>query len=72
MSTSPAKQISIFLPREDWLKLRAEAARRGQPITAVCRRWLQPHLARLPKVSHEEAETSRLHDETQRRRLNSF
>ena len=41
------KQLSIFLPLPEWRALREEAARQGVPITELCRRWMQPHIARL-------------------------
>ncbi|MFV0444936.1 MAG: hypothetical protein ACK5Q5_15290 [Planctomycetaceae bacterium] len=42
------KQISIFLPLPEWRALREEAARQHIPITELCRRWMQPHMAQLP------------------------
>ena len=41
-SRSLQKQISIFLPLEDWKRVRLEAARRNVPITELCRRWMSP------------------------------
>lgn len=41
------KQISFFLPLSDWKALRDEAARQRVPITALCRRWIDPELVRL-------------------------
>lgn len=45
------KQISIFLPISEWRALRAEAARLGVPITELCRRWMAPHIADLPRTA---------------------
>lgn len=52
------KQISIFLPIDDWRRLRAEAARQHLPITEVCRRWIRPGLSALKQdsLSHDRAE----------------
>lgn len=47
--TEVRKQISIFLPLSDWCALREEAARRGVPITELCRRWMAPEMERLRK-----------------------
>jgi len=52
------KQVSLFLPTNDWLNLRQEAARRGIPITQLCRQWLEPGLADLRP--HAESENSHL------------
>ncbi|MEZ6046664.1 MAG: hypothetical protein R3C11_14035 [Planctomycetaceae bacterium] len=41
------KQISIFIPVEDWKEIRMEAARQHIPMTELCRRWLRPELDRL-------------------------
>ncbi len=41
------KQISIFLDRDDWLRLRMEAANRRIPKTELCRQWLRPEFDRL-------------------------
>jgi hypothetical protein len=41
------KQISIFLPLEDWKRVRREAARRNVPITELCRQWMSPGLQHL-------------------------
>jgi len=41
------KQISIFLPLNDWRRVRLEAARLGIPITELCRRWMRPELSEL-------------------------
>lgn len=41
------KQISLFVPLEDWKAIRREAARRGIPMTELCRQWLTPGLRRL-------------------------
>ena len=34
------KQISIFVPLNDWKALRQEAARQRVPMTEICRRWI--------------------------------
>ena len=47
------KQISIFLPVSDWRLVRHEAARRGIPITELCRQWLRPHIRRLGSSARE-------------------
>ncbi|MCA9039743.1 MAG: hypothetical protein KDA65_05275 [Planctomycetaceae bacterium] len=41
------KQISIFVPVEDWKEIRMEAARQHIPMTELCRRWLKPELDKL-------------------------
>jgi hypothetical protein len=41
------KQISFFLPVEDWRRIQSEAARRRVPMTALCREWLRPALDAL-------------------------
>ena len=46
-SRSLQKQISIFLPLEDWKRVRLEAARRNVPITELCRRWMSGGLKEL-------------------------
>ena len=46
-SRSLQKQVSIFLPLEDWKRVRLEAARKNIPITELCRRWMSPGLADL-------------------------
>ncbi len=46
-SRSLQKQISIFLPLEDWKRVRQEAARRNVPITELCRQWMSPGLRDL-------------------------
>jgi hypothetical protein len=46
-SRSLQKQISIFLPLEDWKRVRLEAARRDVPITELCRRWMSNGLKEL-------------------------
>lgn len=46
-SRSLQKQISIFLPLEDWKRVRLEAARRDVPITELCRRWMSDGLQEL-------------------------
>jgi hypothetical protein len=46
------KQISLFFPVSDWQAIRREAARRGIPMTELCRRWIRPELDEL----HRRAE----------------
>ncbi|HUG92707.1 MAG TPA: hypothetical protein VML55_17835 [Planctomycetaceae bacterium] len=48
------KQISIFVPLSDWRIVRDEAIRRRQPMTELCRGWMEPHLSRLrgPRPRH--------------------
>jgi hypothetical protein len=46
-SRSLQKQVSMFLPLEDWRLIRNEAARQQIPITELCRRWLRPGLKAL-------------------------
>ncbi len=41
------KQISLFLPLPEWKAVRQEAARRGIPMTDLCRQWLKPSLEKL-------------------------
>jgi len=41
------KQISIFVPLSDWKATRLEAARRGIPMTELCRRWMAGELEQL-------------------------
>jgi hypothetical protein len=43
----PKRQIGIYLDREDWLRLRAHAARRGMPITSVFLERLRPLIDKL-------------------------
>ncbi|HVJ84646.1 MAG TPA: hypothetical protein VM452_03320 [Caulifigura sp.] len=43
-SRSLQKQVSIFLPLEDWKRVRFEAARRNIPITELCRQWMSTGL----------------------------
>lgn len=47
------KQISIFVPLTDWKAIRHEAARQRIPITELCRRWMQPEMARLRRETRE-------------------
>ncbi|MFG0333456.1 MAG: hypothetical protein ACF8TS_08855 [Maioricimonas sp. JB049] len=54
------KQISFFLPLSDWKALRDEAIRQRVPITALCRRWIDPELIRLRSAdTHSLTSTSR-------------
>jgi hypothetical protein len=46
-SRSLQKQVSIFLPLEDWKRIRREAARRNVPMTELCRQWMSPGLYEL-------------------------
>ncbi|MEX1231844.1 MAG: hypothetical protein WEB58_16485 [Planctomycetaceae bacterium] len=46
-SSELRKQISIFVPLSDWRAIREEAARRGIPMTELCRRWMAGDLKRL-------------------------
>lgn len=46
-SRSLQKQISIFLPIDEWRRLRGEAARLHVPITELCRTWIRPGLRML-------------------------
>lgn len=41
------KQISIFLPLEDWKAIRLEAARLRIPMTELCRRWMKEDMEKL-------------------------
>ena len=43
------KQISIFIPLEDWKALRIAAAEQRVPMTELCRRWMEPGLNSLRK-----------------------
>ncbi len=54
-SRSLQKQISIFLPLEDWKRVRREAARRDIPITELCRRWMGPDLSDLRRTMPDPA-----------------
>lgn len=55
------KQISFFLPLSDWKALRAEAARQRVPMTALCRRWIDPELDRLRSSDRHRSERSPAH-----------
>ncbi len=56
MSSIPMKkQISIFLPMDDWQAIRLEAARSRIPMTELCRRWLEPALLELKQPAQREA-----------------
>ena len=57
-SRSLQKQISIFLPLEDWKRVRLEAARRNVPITELCRRWMSTGLQELRSRPAEHGFTS--------------
>jgi hypothetical protein len=52
-SRSLQKQVSIFLPLEDWKRVRLEAARRNVPITELCRRWMSSGLQELRRRPSE-------------------
>ena len=41
------KQITIFVPLQEWLTIRREAARLNIPITELCRQLMQPELDKL-------------------------
>lgn len=43
----PKKQLGVYLPREDWLRLRNYSAQRGMPIMGVFWERLQPLLEEL-------------------------
>jgi len=43
------KQVSVFLPIEQWRALRAEAARKGVPITDLIATWIEKPLAACQK-----------------------
>ncbi len=43
----PKKQLGVYLPREDWLRLRNYSAQRGLPITGVFWERLQPLIEEL-------------------------
>lgn len=43
----PKKQLGVYLPRADWLRLRNYSAQRGLPITGVFWERLQPLLEEL-------------------------
>lgn len=53
------KQISIFIPLEDWKALRLAAAQQRVPMTELCRRWMEPGLQSLRKPRDDR----RHHDE---------
>ncbi len=53
------KQIAIFLPVSDWRLIRLEAARRRQPITVVCREWMEPAIKHLRRRSADILEAAR-------------
>ncbi|MBX3443986.1 MAG: hypothetical protein KF774_16375 [Planctomyces sp.] len=55
-SRSLQKQISIFLPLDDWRRVRREAARRQVPITELCRQWLRPGLDQLRRSDTDDRE----------------
>ncbi|QDU40769.1 hypothetical protein Mal4_51290 [Maioricimonas rarisocia] len=55
------KQISFFLPLSDWKALRDEAARQRVPITALCRRWIDPELVRIRSSAPQSAENTSRH-----------
>lgn len=48
------KQISLFVPLDDWKVLRQEAARRRIPMTELCRRWMKPRLDDLRRHPDRE------------------
>lgn len=48
------KQISLFVPLDDWKALRQEAARRRIPMTELCRRWMRPRLDNLRRNPDRE------------------
>lgn len=52
------KQISIFLPLSDWRAIRGEAARQDIPMTELCRRWMEPELARLRRTQEKHRATA--------------
>ena len=41
------KQITIFVPLQEWLTIRREAARLNIPITELCRKLIRPELDKL-------------------------
>jgi hypothetical protein len=41
------KQISMYLPLDEWKAVRLEAAKRNQPITALIRRWIRRPIANV-------------------------
>lgn len=47
------KQVSLYLLLPDWRLLRAAAARRRIPITALVQEWLAPHVAELRRGGTE-------------------
>ena len=53
------KQISIFIPLEDWKALRLAAAQQRLPMTELCRRWMEPGLEALRNPQDDR----RHHDE---------
>ncbi|MFO1023409.1 MAG: hypothetical protein U0903_22360 [Planctomycetales bacterium] len=46
-SSELKKQISIFVPLQEWRAIREEAARQKIPITELCRRWISPESEKL-------------------------
>ena len=51
------KQISLFLPLPEWKAVRQEAARRGIPMTDLCRQWLKPRLEKLCRTQERWGST---------------
>lgn len=47
---SVRKQVSFFLPLQQWVLVRNEAIRLGIPITELCRRWMNDEMARLQSL----------------------
>ena len=43
------KQVSLWLPPDEWIRIRRHAAARHLPITAMIRELLQPAIDRLPE-----------------------
>ena len=54
MSTAQIrKQVSVFIPIEDWKMLRYEAARRHETVSDICREWMKPGLEQMREESKE-------------------
>lgn len=49
------KQITVFLPHEDWRLLREEAARRRISLSELCRQCLRPQLEQLERTAQNTA-----------------
>lgn len=54
-TTQVRKQVSVFIPLEDWKLLRFEAARRHETMSDICRGWMLPGLEQMRKESGQDS-----------------